>query len=106
MICLLVFIFKFLSQKLDSSREVPVGSPSGGGDVAVYVFDINRVCPPLFIPFLCLFLSIKFMALSTVFHSINSPDNSRFSHSVLPVLSLPYWPFQPHISLYESLPQP
>ena len=34
------------------------------------------------------------MALSTVFHSINSPDNSPFSHSVLPVLFLPYWSFQ------------
>ena len=28
-----------------------------------------------------------FMALSTVFHSTNSPDNSSFSHSVLPILS-------------------
>ena len=33
------------------------------------------------------------MALSTVFHSINSPDNSPLSHSVLPVLFLPYWSF-------------
>ena len=30
-----------------------------------------------------------FMALSTVFHSINSPDNPPLSHSVLPVLFLP-----------------
>ena len=29
-----------------------------------------------------------FMALSTVFHSINSPDISRLSHSVLLVLFL------------------
>ena len=28
-----------------------------------------------------------FMAFSTVFQSVNSPDNSPFSHSVLPVLS-------------------
>ena len=34
------------------------------------------------------------MALSTVFHSINSPNNSPFSHSVLVVLALPYWSFQ------------
>ena len=27
-----------------------------------------------------------FMALSTVFHSMNFPDNSPLSHSVLPVL--------------------
>ena len=40
-----------------------------------------------------------FMALSTVSHSINSSDNFPFSHSVLPVLSLPYWSFQLYISL-------
>ena len=39
------------------------------------------------------------MALSIVFHSINSPDNSPLSHSPLPVLSLPYWSFQLYISL-------
>ena len=39
-----------------------------------------------------------FMALSTVFHSINFPDNSPLSHSVLPVLLLPYWSFQ----LYDT----
>ena len=38
------------------------------------------------------------MALSTVFHSINSPDNPPFSHSVLPVIFLPYWSVQ----LYSS----
>ena len=46
-----------------------------------------------------------FMALSTEFHSINSPDNSPLPHSVLPVLFLPFlflclflslWPFQPY----------
>ena len=45
-------------------------------------------------------------ALLTVFHSINSPDNSPFSHSVVSVLLLPYWSFQLKISLYKSLPQP
>ena len=44
-----------------------------------------------------------FMALSTVFLSIHSPDNSPLSHSVLPVSFLLYWgPFN-CISLYESL---
>ena len=42
------------------------------------------------------------VALSTVFHSINSPDNSLFSHSVLQVLPLPF----NFISLHESLLQP
>ena len=40
-----------------------------------------------------------FMALSTVFHSINSSDNSPFSRSVLLDLFLPYWFFQIYISL-------
>ena len=74
---------------------------------------INRACPLFFILFLCLFLSMVF---STVFHSISSPDNSPLSHSVLPVLFLPYTlffrsyfcltgPFN-YISLYKSLRQP
>ena len=44
------------------------------------------------------------MGLSTVVHSKKSPDNSPRSHSVLPVLFLPNWPFQLYISL--CLPQP
>ena len=78
--------------------SVPTGSPSRGGDVAVYVFDINQ--PSLPTPFCSVLVSISvFMALSTVFHSIISPDNSLFSHSVLPVLSLSSWSFQLYVSL-------
>ena len=47
-----------------------------------------------------------YVALSTVFHSMNFPSNSPRSHSVLPVLFLPYWSFQLYISLKKSLPQP
>ena len=84
---------------------VPRGSPSRGWDVAVYVYDIIQ--PSLPTPFHSVLESISdFMALSTVFHYINSPNNSLFSHSVLPVLSLPYWSFQLYMSLYESLLQP
>ena len=83
---------------------VPAGSPSRGGDVMVYVFDINQ--PSLPTPFYSVLVSIYvFMALSTVFHSINSPENCPVSHSVLPVLSLPYWSFSCR-SLSESLLQP
>ena len=47
------------------------------------------------------------MALSNVFHSVNSPNNSSFSHAVLPVLSLPYWSFQLYRYLFmQSLLQP
>ena len=66
--------------------------------LAVYVFDINQ--PNLPPPSYSVLVSISvFMALSSVFHSINSPDNSPLSHSVLPVLFLPYWSFQLYISL-------
>ena len=46
-----------------------------------------------------------FIALSTVFHSINSPNNSLLSHSVLLLLFCLVDPFN-YVSLYESLPQP
>ena len=62
---------------------VPTDSPSRGVDVAVYVFDINR--PSLPTAFYSVLVSVSvFMTLSTVFHSMNSPDNSPLSQSVLP----------------------
>ena len=70
----------------------------------MYVIDINQ--PSLPTPFYPVLVSINvFMALSTAFHSINSPDNSPFSDSVLLVLSCLIGPFN-YISLYESLLQP
>ena len=57
---------------------VPTGSPSCDWDVAVYVFDINQTSLPT--PFYSVLVSVSvFMALLTVFHSINSPDYSAFS---------------------------
>ena len=48
----------------------------------VYVFEINRRSLPT--PFYSVLVSVSvLMALSTVFHSINSPDNSPFSYFVL-----------------------
>ena len=81
---------------------VPAGSPSRGGDVLVYCFDVNQLSLP--IPFFySVLVSVSvFMALSTVFHSINSPANSSFSRSVLQVLSLSYWSFQLYVSLWKS----
>ena len=68
---------------------VPAGRPSRGGDVAVYVFDINHSSLPT--PFYFVVASVSvFMALSTVFHSLNSPDNSPLSQYIFPVLILPY----------------
>ena len=84
-----------------------MGSPSRGGNVAVYVCVKKQ--PILPTPFYSVLVSVSvfmalstvsvFMALSTLFRSINSPDNSSLSHSVLLVLILPYWSFQLNISL-------
>ena len=69
-----------------------------GGGVAVYVFDINQ--PSLPTPVRSDLASVStFMALSTVFNFINSPDDSPLSHPVL------FGSFN-CISLYESLLQP
>ena len=47
-----------LYEVTDSLIMVPAGSPSRGGDVKVYVLDINQPSFPTFvILFLCLFLS-------------------------------------------------
>ena len=52
-----------------SIAPVPKGSPSQGGDIAVYVFD--RIQPSLPTPFYSVLVSISvFMALSIVFYSI------------------------------------
>ena len=72
--------------------------PTCGGDVAVYVFDINQPSSPT--PFYSVLVSISVLtALSTVFSSINSPGNSPLSHSVLPVLFLLGWSFKLYMSL-------
>ena len=68
----------------------------------VFAFDINQ--PSLPTPFYSVLVSIfVFMALSTAFHSINFPDNSSHSDSVLPVLFLPYWYFQLYLFMKVSL---
>ena len=70
----------------------------------------QRHTPTEFARFFCysVLVSISvFIFLSIVFHSINSPDNSLLSHSVLPVVILGYWSFQLYTaSLCESLHQP
>ena len=61
-----------------------------------FMSDINQ--PSLPAPFYSVLVSISvFMVLSTVFHSINSPDNSPLSRSVL--LALILRSFQLQISL-------
>ena len=65
-----------------------------------FMSDVNQLS--LLTPFYSVLVSVSvFMALSIVFHSINSPDNSPFSHSVLVVLALPHWSFQ--LSLFMEV---
>ena len=74
------------------AASVPAGSPSRGGcvELAHSFFSLKK----------SVLVSISvFMALSTVFHSIDSPNNCLLSKFVLPVLFLLYWPFQLYISL-------
>ena len=63
-----------------------MGSPSRGGDVAVYSSHKPTSLPT---PLYSVLVSVSvFMALSIVFLSMNSPDNSPLSRSVLLVLFL------------------
>ena len=71
-------LFWLWNTVLCTHKNLPTGSPSRGGDVAIGVFDVNP--PSLPTPFYSVLVSVSvFMALSTVFHSINSPDWSAFS---------------------------
>ena len=72
---------------MNCTLSVPAGSR--GGDVVINVKDINQSSLPT--PFYSVLVSISvFMALSTVFYSIISPDNSPLSQSVLLVYIPPY----------------
>ena len=84
---------------------VSTGSTSRCAAVTDNVPDLNQ--PSLLTPaFYSVLVSVSvFMALSTVFHSINSPDNSPLSHSVLLVLFCLIGPLN-YVSLSESLLQP
>ena len=96
---LLTALLRHLTYTLSaSSKGVLAGSPSRGGDVAVSAFDINQPSLPTpFNLFLCLFLSLW------PFHCISFDKFSRklsdFSLCSSGLLFLPYWSFQPHISL-------
>ena len=86
------------------SPVVPAGSLSRGRGVRVYVLDINQ--PSLPTPFHSVLVSIfVFRTLSVDFYSVNSPDNSPLSYSVLPVYCCLIGPFN-CISVHKSLLQP
>ena len=93
------------SSSSSSSSDVPAGSPSRGGDVAVYVFETNQ--PSLPTPFYSVLVPFSvFVAISNcIFIPYILPTALRFL-TVLPVLSLPYCSFQLFISLYENPLQP
>ena len=79
------------------------GLPSRSEGVAVNVFDINQPSLPTPFLFCSCVCFCPFMALSTVFHSINSPDNSPLSHFVLSVSFLPYRFFKLYSFLFMKI---
>ena len=73
----------------ETGCEVLCGAPASPVVKGLMSKKVNQ--PSLPTPFDSVLVSISaFMALSTVFYSINSPDNSLLSHSVPLVLYLPY----------------
>ena len=82
--------------------KVSAGSLLRDGDVVVYVKDINQPSFPTLFHSVLVTMSV-FMAPSTVFHSINSLDNSTLSRSVPPVLIPPYRSSQLYLFLKVSL---
>ena len=85
---------------------LPTGSPSCGGDVAIYV---GIYQPSLPTSFYSVLVSVSvFVTLSNVFHSINSPDNCPFSRSFLFGLISALFKLLvlSTVSLYDSFPQP
>ena len=84
--------FLLLLAKADWFSLHYTGSPSRGGDVTIYVLH-KPTCLSSLKKKVLVSISVV-MALSTVFHSINSSDNFPLSDFVLPVLYLPCWSFQ------------
>ena len=81
-----------LTVRWHSSGIVLFAHVPAGSAARFHVKDTHQ--PSLPTPFYSVLESVSvFMALSTVFHSIKSPDKSLLSHSALPVLILPFWSF-------------
>ena len=91
------WIFSLVIEKF-SMTTVPAGSPSCGGDVTVYVRHKPAELAHSFLFCSCVYF--RLYGLLTIFHAINSPDNSPFSLSVL--LALILRSFQLQISLWKS----
>ena len=95
-----ILVLAFFSHR--ASTLVSAGLPSRGGDVAVYVFDINQ--PSLFTPF----FPILFLCLFCLYGPLNCISIHKFSRrfSVFSLCSCGLiGPFH-YMSLYESLLQP
>ena len=74
-------------------RQVPEGSGEQGkiqetGCEIIYGAPTTHAVKGYMMMTIMMLSNSVFMAFSTVFHSINSPDNSPLPHSVLPVLFL------------------
>ena len=96
-----VLLFRILYPRQFCFNE---GSPRAHLHVVGMLRFMTQTSPSLPTPFCSVLVSASvFLALSAVFHSINSPGNSLLSHSVF----LPYRSLQLYrLSPYESLPHP
>ena len=87
---------------------VPAGSPSHGGDVTVFILDVNQQSLPTPFHSVLEFVSV-FMALSTLFYPQNPPDSSVLSSlcssrliSALLVLSTTYLFMKVYLTLIPN----
>ena len=99
--CLLLLLMYFFSLSVSIRQSVSVRLSCSCALTLTWL-GCYGLCPrrkltELALPFYLLSVSVL-MALSTSFHSMNSPDNSPFFHSVLPAFSLPCWSFQLYVS--------
>ena len=97
-----VCIFKVTVHLHNTLKTVSAGSPSRGGNVMVYVLDINNRACRLFL--FCSYVCFCLYGPFNLFNCVNSPDISPLSHPVLPVLFLPHGSFQLCICLRKPPP--
>ena len=86
-------LFQISGLRIHLVTMVPAGSPSRGGDVTVYVPDINQLLPPPFLlcSCVCFCLYSSFNCIS--FHKF-SRQLSASSLCSSALIFLPYWSFQ------------
>ena len=94
-------------KKKSNLRHVPVGSPSRGGDVAVYVLDINQASlpTPFYSVLFLLFYYCVYFCLYASFNCISFHEISRQFSTFSLCTSRLIGPFN-YISIHDSISSP